>query len=48
MGQYTGRYSPNEILTVGTKRRLFEKSGNEMVILNIVNIFFLQSTFSPT
>ena len=40
------RYIPNKIFAMWTERWLFEKPGDEFMILHLVNIFLPQSTTS--
>lgn len=40
------KYSPYEILAVRTECRLFEESGNETMILDVVDVLLFQCTFS--
>ena len=37
---------PNEILAMATKSRMLEKSWDELVILDFINVFLLKRTFA--
>ena len=39
---------PNEILAMTTEGGMLEKAGNEFVILNLINVLFLQGSLSIT